>query len=254
MTLSIERLGPKGDGIGLQSEKYAYVEGAVPGDRVKARVRMDAQGVSRGEILEILHPSPHRQKASCIHYEKCGNCTVQHLNPAFYRQWKIEIVKEGLRKQNLRPREWLDTLFVGDHNRRRATFSGPMLNVGSVDAYESNPGSVQSLSEAAVEKPLRAFCRDLFQNPLSRDELNRYDAIVFDPPRAGCLAQAKSMALAKTPTLIGVSCNPATFARDARILCDGGYRLRSMQIVDQFLWSHHVEMVGVFRKRKGHPG
>jgi 23S rRNA (uracil1939-C5)-methyltransferase len=128
------------------------------------------------------------------------------------------------------------------------TFSGPMLTRGSVDAYEWIPSAVQALQKAAGPQPLKAFRRDLFANPLRRDELNRYDAVVFDPPRGGCPEQAQAMASARVRTLVGVSCNPATFARDARILCEGGYRLQSLQIVDQFLWSHHVEMIGVFTK------
>ena len=124
-----------------------------------------------------------------------------------------------------------------------------MLTRGSVDAYESVPQMVNALSKAARGKPLKVFRRDLFRNPLRREEINRYDAVVFDPPRAGCLEQVTAMASARVRTLIGVSCNPATFARDARILCHGGYRLQTLQTIDQFLWSHHVEVVGVFTKQ-----
>ena len=72
--------------------------------------------------------------------------------------------------------------------------------------------------------------------------------MVFDPPRAGALEQAKALADADVPRLIGVSCNPATFARDARILVEGGYRLEGVQVIDQFLWSHHVELVAAFAR------
>lgn len=122
------------------------------------------------------------------------------------------------------------------------TFTGPLSERGSVEAFESVEKAVKALGKVAkVEK------RDLFANPLKPQELNRYDAVVFDPPRAGCLELAKNMARAKTPVLVGVSCNPATFARDAKVLTEGGYRLESLQIIDQFLWSHHVEVVGQFR-------
>jgi 23S rRNA (uracil1939-C5)-methyltransferase len=84
---------------------------------------------------------------------------------------------------------------------------------------------------------------------LRRDEANRYDAVVFDLPRAGAQEQVRALASARTPLLVGVSCNPATFARDARLLVDGGYRLDSVKIVDQFTWSHHVELVAGFVKR-----
>jgi 23S rRNA (uracil1939-C5)-methyltransferase len=129
------------------------------------------------------------------------------------------------------------------------TFSGPMLQRGAVDAYESVGSAVRALDKAKGTRPLKAIRRDLFLNPLRRDEVNRYDAIVFDPPRAGAQAQVRTLASSKTPLLVGVSCNPATFARDARILVDGGYRLDSVRVVDQFTWSHHVELVAAFTKR-----
>ncbi|UEM21253.1 class I SAM-dependent RNA methyltransferase [Skermanella mucosa] len=90
--------------------------------------------------------------------------------------------------------------------------------------------------------------RDLFADPLEAEELSRFDAVVFDPPRAGARAQSVQLAASAVPTVVGVSCNPATFARDARTLVDGGYRLERVTPVDQFLWSSHVELVGVFRR------
>ncbi len=128
------------------------------------------------------------------------------------------------------------------------TFSGSLLSRGPVDAYESNPPSVKALTKSGAPHGLRAFKRDLSRQPLRRDELNRYDVVVMDPPRAGCLEQAYELAKSKVGTVIGVSCNPATFSRDARVLIQGGYRLESLRIIDQFQWSHHVEVVGVFRK------
>jgi 23S rRNA (uracil1939-C5)-methyltransferase len=135
-------------------------------------------------------------------------------------------------------------LFAGS-----GTFSGPMLARGPVDAYESVAPAVRALEKAKGTLPLKALRRDLDREPLRREEANRYDAIVFDPPRAGAAEQAKALAAAKTPLLVAVSCNPASFARDARILVDGGYRLDSVKVVDQFTWSHHVELVAGFTKR-----
>jgi 23S rRNA (uracil1939-C5)-methyltransferase len=129
------------------------------------------------------------------------------------------------------------------------TFTGPMLQCGAVDAYESVGPAIRALDKAKGTRPLKAIRRDLFLHPLRRDEANRYDAIVFDPPRAGAQEQARTLASSRTPLLVGVSCNPATFARDARILVDGGYRLDSVRVVDQFTWSHHVELVAAFTKR-----
>lgn len=130
------------------------------------------------------------------------------------------------------------------------TFSGPMLTHGSVDSFESDVPAVQALAKAARGMPLRVFKRDLFKNPLHPQELNHFDAVIFDPPRAGCEAQMVSLAKSRVDRVIGLSCNPATFARDARLLTKGGYRLKSLQIVDQFIWSHHVEVVGVFTKSR----
>ena len=179
------------------------------------------------------------------------------------------IAEFGLLKVNLPPAAFLQPTLEGESALTQAvmaalparghfadlfagcgTFSGPMLARGTVEAYESVSSSVSALTKAAENerKPLKAFRRDLFRNPLRRDELNRFTAVVFDPPRAGCPEQAQQMAASRVPTLIGVSCNPLTFARDAAVLVQGGYRLQSLQPIDQFLWSHHVEVVGVFTK------
>jgi 23S rRNA (uracil1939-C5)-methyltransferase len=79
-------------------------------------------------------------------------------------------------------------------------------------------------------------------------ELKRFDTVVFDPPRQGAEAQARELAASSVPAVVAVSCNPATFARDARILVDGGYRLVRVTPVDQFLYSAHVEVVACFKK------
>ena len=86
------------------------------------------------------------------------------------------------------------------------------------------------------------------KRPLLAQELKRFDAVVFDPPRAGARAQAAELAVAPVPIVAAVSCNPETFARDARILVDGGFRLARVTPVDQFLWSPHLELAAVFRR------
>lgn len=97
-------------------------------------------------------------------------------------------------------------------------------------------------------KPVTTLARDLFRDPLAPVELQPFDAVVFDPPRAGAEAQAKELARSKVKTVVAVSCEPKTFARDAAILIAGGYRLDSVTPVDQFAWSAHVEVVGVFKR------
>jgi 23S rRNA (uracil1939-C5)-methyltransferase len=81
---------------------------------------------------------------------------------------------------------------------------------------------------------------------LTADELRVFDAVLFDPPRAGAAAQSRELAASKVSRIVGVSCNPATFARDASILVGGGFRLRTVDVIDQFLWSPHVELISVF--------
>lgn len=104
------------------------------------------------------------------------------------------------------------------------------------------------LKKATGLKPVEACVRDLFREPLSATELRDFDCVVFDPPRAGADAQARMLAKSKVKTLVAVSCNPATLARDARTLIDGGYRLESVTPVDQFLYSAHIEAVAIFRR------
>ena len=91
-------------------------------------------------------------------------------------------------------------------------------------------------------KPLTTETRDLFRRPLLADELARFDAVLIDPPRAGAEAQTREIAKAQVPRVAMVSCNPVTFARDAKTLTEAGYRLNWVQVVDQFRWSPHVEL------------
>ena len=417
--LLIDALGPKGDGIHESPHGRVYIERALPGERVRAHVQRGADNILRGEPIEIVEASPARVAPPCPNYEVCGGCTLQHASEEFYRGWKIEIVRDALRKKGLAPRRWGEPVFVPPSTRRRATFaalkqnrrltlgyfrrrthrvadiraclvaapalmamretlaqglapiltdgkeadifvqlvggrcelgitgpigrkgtpdlatreaiaalahqadinriawrprekgaresievmiernpltahfgalevtlpplaflqpteageralvaavvdllpasgtfadlfsgcgtfSGPMLARGAVDAYESDAAAVRALGKAGAGQRLKATSRDLEREPLRREEANRYDAIVFDPPRAGAAAQARALASSKVPLLVAVSCNPATFARDARALIDGGYTLDTVTVIDQFTWSHHVELVAGF--------
>jgi len=97
-------------------------------------------------------------------------------------------------------------------------------------------------------RPTATLQRDLFRRPLSAAELGGYDAVLLDPPRAGARAQAEALATSAVPQVAMASCNPATFARDARLLIDGGYRLDWVAPIDQFLWSPEVELVARFSR------
>jgi 23S rRNA (uracil1939-C5)-methyltransferase len=119
-----------------------------------------------------------------------------------------------------------------------------------ISAFDSDIGAVNALQKAATStsglKPIKAEARDLFRRPLMPQELRDYEAIVFDPPRQGAQAQARQLAASKVPVVVAVSCNVATFARDARILIDGGYRIEGVTPVDQFRHTPHVELVARF--------
>jgi 23S rRNA (uracil1939-C5)-methyltransferase len=121
-----------------------------------------------------------------------------------------------------------------------------------VSAFDSDGGAVTALQKAATSasgfKPIKAETRDLFRRPLMPQELRDYDTVVFDPPRQGAQAQVKQLAASKIATVIAVSCNAATFARDARVLIDGGYALEGVTPVDQFRHTPHVELVARFSR------
>ena len=114
-------------------------------------------------------------------------------------------------------------------------------------AFDADAGAIGALKQATNMtsglKPIEAETRDLFRRPLVAQELKRADALVFDPPRQGAEAQARELARSAVATVVAVSCNPATFARDVRLLLDGGYKLKSIKPVDQFRHSAHVEIV-----------
>ena len=130
------------------------------------------------------------------------------------------------------------------------TFSLPLARHAQVLAADSTPAAITALRAAARApklKPIRAEVRDLFRTPYPARHLKDMDAVVFDPPRAGAEAQSQQIAASGVPVVVGISCNTSSFARDARILCDGGYRLDHVTPIDQFLWSAHIELIGVFR-------
>ncbi|MBS0478698.1 MAG: class I SAM-dependent RNA methyltransferase [Proteobacteria bacterium] len=121
---------------------------------------------------------------------------------------------------------------------------------GKVYAAEAARDAILSLKSAAGRAGRQVFAdhRDLYRRPLTIQELDRFDAIVLDPPRAGARDQAAALAVARTPVIAYVSCNPSSFARDALALCDGGYRLDWIQPVGQFRWSTHVELAARFSR------
>ncbi|MCB1540826.1 MAG: class I SAM-dependent RNA methyltransferase [Rhodoblastus sp.] len=132
------------------------------------------------------------------------------------------------------------------------TFALRLAERVEVRAIEHDQAALTALSKGARSasglRRVTTEARDLFKRPLLRAELANYDAVVFDPPRAGAEAQARELAASDVPLVVGVSCNAQTFSRDARILVDAGYALDHATPVDQFRFSAHVEIVGVFRR------
>ncbi|SDI05060.1 MULTISPECIES: class I SAM-dependent RNA methyltransferase [Bradyrhizobium] len=151
---------------------------------------------------------------------------------------------------------------VADHCKRAKHVADLFCGVGPfalrlaaksrVAAFDNDASSIAALQKAATStsglKPLKAEARDLFRRPLVPQELRDYDTVVFDPPRQGAQAVATHLAASKVPTVVAVSCNVATFARDARILIDGGYKIDGVTPVDQFRHTPHVELVARFRR------
>jgi 23S rRNA (uracil1939-C5)-methyltransferase len=132
------------------------------------------------------------------------------------------------------------------------TFTFPLAKIGKVAAFESAKPAVAAIIAAANRSGLAgrvvAKARNLDASPLPPEDLKAFDCAVFDPPRAGARTQAEMLTKSRLKHVVAVSCNPASFARDARILVDGGFELKELVAVDQFVWSAHVEVVAQFRR------
>ncbi len=410
MELEIDRVGHGGDGAPAAGAPHVAL--TLPGERVRARVSGE-----RGELAEVLEPSPERVLPPCPHFGACGGCALQHWAHEPYLAWKVDGVRAALARERIetefapafaaRPgtrrrlalharrgsrevaqvgfkarRSWslvpiavcpisdpalvaalpalrrlaaplfehpksAPTLHVtltdtgldvdvtgvearsgglsadartrlaaaaGEGGFARVTLAGevaygaqaPRVRFGrvgvdlppgsflqataeaeaamaafaveavagaasvadlhcgagaftfrlaehaTVHAADASEGAVRALIAAQAGAPglkgVRAEVRDLARRPVLAAELNRLDAAVFDPPRAGAPEQVVQLAASRLATVVGVSCNPQSFARDAAVLTAAGFRLERVLPVDQFLWSPHIELVGVFRR------
>jgi 23S rRNA (uracil1939-C5)-methyltransferase len=408
--LTIDRLGARGEGVAQGPEDLIFVPYALAGETIAAEV-----DDSRGTLVEVLTPSPHRIAPFCRYFSRCGGCAVQTLAEDSYARWKRDLVTSALWRAGL-TNEVSDLADAHGAGRRRAAFharyvqgrsttgfmqarthdiveidscpllaasmdgalpaaraiaqalaasrkpldilvtataSGldvdlkgqgplnvaqrqglvrvalehdlarlsnhgeivisrrtPMLAMGkaavapppgvflqatlageealvarvcahvagarriadlfsgigtfalrmaefaTVDAFDLEEAALSALAKAARVKGLRHVAvspRDLFRRPLGPLEVERYDAVVFDPPRAGAEKQALVLSASSVPLVVAVSCNAQTFARDAAILCAGGYEIARIEPLDQFRHTPHVEIVAGFRrKRKAH--
>lgn len=157
----------------------------------------------------------------------------------------------GLVLEHMERAKHVADLFAGS-----GTFALRLARKSRVHAVESDSAALASLEMAARQAPglksVTAERRDLFHRPLTVRELDAFDGLVFDPPRAGAEAQCRQIARSRVRRVAAVSCNPGTLARDLAILIEGGYRLVRVIPIDQFLWSPHVEAVALLeRSAKG---
>jgi 23S rRNA (uracil1939-C5)-methyltransferase len=145
-----------------------------------------------------------------------------------------------------------DTKKVADLFCGAGAFALRLARRHEVFAVDADPAAIAALARAAAMTPglrkLDAEARDLFRRPLRADELAAFDAALMDPPRVGAIEQARALAASTLPLVVSISCNAATFARDARILIDGGFQIESVTPLDQFRYSAHVEIAAVFRR------
>ena len=421
ITVTIDTLGARGDGIGQFEGKPVYVTGAMAGEVISVDVTETLKNGINGTIAEILTASPNRQEPPCEYFGRCGSCQLQHFNSKVYINWTQDRAAFALKQQGITdiafeeafiaepatrrrlalkalktasklvlgfnkqsshqiedienclvadkelvqlfqplrqllwqvlPNALLSTIhltttdtgidllletsaeldlatrelctdFANEHDlaafhwnnggfldpvliRRQpvmkfagarvvvppaaflqatsasekhmvakvvaacegskrvadlfcgiGTFTFPLATQfqvlaveGAREALNSVEGGRNTASANGVAlKQIVTIHRDLFRRPLSEKELAGFDAVVMDPPRAGAEAQAKELAKSSVEKVVSVSCNPNTFARDARILIDGGFELTSVTPIDQFLWSSHLELIGLFHKR-----
>lgn len=420
--LEIQDIGQHGDGIAFHEKQPVYINRSITGDYVKAKIEKTTDGTLRGEITQIITPSPKRVTPPCPHYDTCGGCTLQHIDQDTYQAWKNSLITEALNRRDITPMEVKPTIFIKEQTRRRSTlalhktaqnlfigyhqrrstnitniteclindnkllitvnnikpyvqkiiktgksadlfiqlidgqidilitgicnsktgepdmntrlitaemtenhsiariswrknekhtaeiliervnvfkksgeidvplppgaflqpsnegeaalvnsmmqflpkkgpfadlfsgsgtFSGHMLKNGAVDAFDNQGDAIDRLQSATKQNPkIRAITRDLYSDPLIPKELDKYSAVLLDPPRAGAKDQCKELINSKVPCIIYISCNPSAFAKDAQILTDeGDYQLQSIQAVDQFIYSHHIEVIGFFTKK-----
>jgi 23S rRNA (uracil1939-C5)-methyltransferase len=160
----------------------------------------------------------------------------------------LQATKRGERAMRDAVKAW-----VGDTARLADLFAGvgslTLGRNGRLALFESDKPSVMAI-EAAARKSggnrVRVERRDLFRHPLLLQELSSFDAVVLDPPRAGAAAQVGELARSKVKRVVYAACDPGSFARDARTLQEGGYRLEKLKAIDQFLWSGHVESIALF--------
>ncbi|MHC5306640.1 class I SAM-dependent RNA methyltransferase [Bartonella sp. LJL80] len=207
-----------------------------------------------------------RQKLTRLSVE--GEIIVEREKPRIhFGSVAVELAAGGFLQATAQAEALMaDTIMAGLKKTKNAAdlFSGAgsftfrMAEKMNVHAVESDGDALASLDRAMRRatglKTITHEKRDLFRRPLTAKELEQFDGVVFDPPRAGAEEQARELAKTTVARVVAVSCNPVTLARDLSILVDGGYKIEKTVPIDQFLWSPHVETVVILTKRKPKPG
>lgn len=420
--LTIEAIGPRGDGIATVDGRTVFVPFTAAGDQVRVRLDADRDGRLRGRPVELLVASPDRAEPACVHFGTCGGCALQHLSPAAYGEWKLQRLLDDLARHGIADPPLTERHAAAPGSRRRADFTAirrrgelilgfnergshrviditacpvvrpeiaalllplrdtlravlregasaecvvtltdsgldllvstaadigragrdrlvalaeeadlarvsrghprgrgaepvvvrrrPTMRFGRADvevppgaflqatadgeaalaevvieatrearrvidlfagcgtfslpvasldakrvvhAVDASRSAIEALARAARAVPLprvTADARNLVTRPLPSGTLDAYDAAILDPPRAGALDQTEQIARSRVPTVVYVSCNPRSFARDASLLIEAGYELVALRPVDQFLWSPHLELAAVLLREE----
>jgi len=236
------------------------VDGAIDMVIVGALSRAGEADVGQRKIIADMCAELQIARVSWQKKEFAEIEPVIDLNPVVKRSGKIDVeIPAGAFLQPSREGEEalvrivmaalpkIRKMKIADLYAGCGTFAGAALEQGTVHAVEEYPAAVTALQKVKAAG-LTAEKRNLSAEPLTVRELRNYDVAIFDPPRAGAKEQAEKLAKADLKKIIAVSCNPVTFARDAGILINGGYKLRQLTLVDQFIWSQHSELVGVFSR------
>ena len=224
------------------------VEAKSGGPSADARTRV-AMAAARGDIARVSLAGEvvYQARAPLV---RVGAATVETPPGAFLQA--VEAAEEAMvafaLKAAARARRIAD-LYCG-----LGAFTFPLARLAPVKAADVSASAIAALARAMATAPglhgIQACARDLERRPFLARDLGGIDTVVIDPPRAGAEAQHREIARSDCARVIGVSCNPATFARDARILADGGFILEQVLPVDQFLWSPHIELVAQFSRER----
>ncbi|MBP2486148.1 class I SAM-dependent RNA methyltransferase [Rhizobium leguminosarum] len=213
-----------------------------PQRRKAIETALGLRGIARvslnGEIL--VEPSKPMVEFGGVQVSPPPGSFTQATKPAEEAMAELVLAHAGKAKR-------IADLFAGS-----GTFSLRLARIGRVHAVEAEAKALAALDHAARNtqglKPVTVEKRDLFRRPLMTQEFKPYDAVVFDPPRAGAEFQCQELARSGVKKIVAVSCNPLTLARDLAILVEGGYRITQVTPIDQFLWTSHVEVVATLEK------